>query len=112
MKTGKKYSHIRKKLQIVVDKKTTNEMAHLSHYLQNHNNGVSRNYKSKAQIYLEKLHEDLNIIEEPEFQYYLPIKWDIPFPPTKMPKFKFVDLFAGIGGEQGSKVELFYRRCV
>lgn len=98
MKTGKKYSHIRKKLQIVVDKKTTNEMAHLSHYLQNYNNGVSRNYKSKAQIYLEKLHEDLNIIEEPEFQYYLPIKWDIPFPPTKNPKFKFVDLFAGIGG--------------
>jgi DNA (cytosine-5)-methyltransferase 1 len=98
MKTGKKYSHIRKKLQIVVDKKTTNEMAHLSHYLQNYNNGVSRNYKSKAQIYLEKLHEDLNIIEEPEFQYYLPIKWDIPFPPTKKPKFKFVDLFAGIGG--------------
>lgn len=98
MKTGKKYSHIRKKLQIVVDKKTTNEMAHLSHYLQNYNNGVSRNYKSKAQIYLEKLHQDLNIIEEPEFQYYLPIKWDIPFPPTKNPKFKFVDLFAGIGG--------------
>lgn len=98
MKTGKKYSHIRKKLQIVVDKKTTNEMAHLSHYLQNYNNGVSQNYKSKAQIYLEKLHEDLNIIEEPEFQYYLPIKWDIPFPPTKNPKFKFVDLFAGIGG--------------
>ena len=98
MKTGKKYSHIRKKLQIVVDKKTTNEMAHLSHYLQNYNNGVSRNYKSKAQIYLEKLHEDLNIIEEPDFQYYLPIKWDIPFPSTKNPKFKFVDLFAGIGG--------------
>lgn len=98
MKTGKKYSYIRKKLQIVVDKKTNNEMAHLSHYLQNYNNGVSRYYKSKAQIFLEKLHEDLNIIEDPEFQYYLPIKWDIPFPPTKNPKFNFVDLFAGIGG--------------
>jgi DNA (cytosine-5)-methyltransferase 1 len=98
MKTGKKYSHIRKKLQIVVDKKTTNEMAHLSHYLQNYNNGASRNYKANAQIYLEKLHEDLNIIENPDFQYYLPIKWDIPFPPNKNPKFKFIDLFAGIGG--------------
>jgi DNA (cytosine-5)-methyltransferase 1 len=98
MKTGKNYSHIRKKLQIVVDKKTTNEMAHLSHYLQNYNNGASRNYKVNAQIYLEKLHKDLNIIEDPDFQYYLPIKWDIPFPPTINPKFKFIDLFAGIGG--------------
>ena len=26
------------------------------------------------------------------------VKWDIPFPPTRNPKFDFIDLFAGIGG--------------
>ena len=31
-KMSKKYSDIRERLQIVVDKKTTNEMAHLTHY--------------------------------------------------------------------------------
>ena len=95
---SKKYSDIREKLQIVVDKKTTNEMAHLTHYLQNHKNGVSKYYRPKAKNYLAELHEKLEIIEEPSFQYYLPIKWDIPFPPPKEPKFKFIDLFAGIGG--------------
>ncbi len=39
---AKNYSDIRKKLKIVVDKKTTNEMAHLTHYFQNHKNGVSQ----------------------------------------------------------------------
>lgn len=95
---SKKYSDIREKLQIVVDKKTTNEMANLTHYFQNHKNGVSQYYKPTAESYLADLHENLNIVEEPEFQYYLPIKWDVPFPPPENPKFKFIDLFAGIGG--------------
>lgn len=94
----KKYSDIREKLQIVVDKKTTNEMAHLTHYFQNYKNGVSQYYKQTAKSYLANLHYNLNIFEDPELQYYLPIKWDIPFPPPDNPKFKFIDLFAGIGG--------------
>lgn len=93
-----KYSEIRNKLNIVVDKKTTNDMANLTHFLQNHKNGTSEYYKPGAQNYLQELHKILSIVEEPEFQYYLPIKWDIPFPPIENPKFKFVDLFAGIGG--------------
>tara|TARA_R110001592_G_scaffold28879_4_gene105271 strand:+ start:2978 stop:4213 length:1236 start_codon:yes stop_codon:yes gene_type:complete len=93
-----KYSDIKEKLQIVVDKKTTNEMAYLTHYFQNHKNGVSQYFKPNATEYLNDLHEKLDIVEEPDFQYYLPIKWDIPFPPTTNPEFKFVDLFAGIGG--------------
>nr|WP_298332633.1 DNA (cytosine-5-)-methyltransferase [uncultured Christiangramia sp.] len=93
-----KYSEIRQKLEINVDKKTTDDLAQLTHYLQNSENGVSQYYKSTAKKHLEVLHENLNIAEEPEFQYYLPIKWDIPFPPPEKPKFKFIDLFAGIGG--------------
>ncbi len=98
MKKLKKYSEIRERLKIEVDKKTDNGLAQLTHYFQNHTNGVSQYYKSDAKEYLADLHEKLNIIEDPDFQYYLPIKWDIPFPPPKNPTFKFIDLFAGIGG--------------
>lgn len=94
----KRYSEIKDKLQIVVDKKTNNDLAHLTHYFQNHKNGVSQYFQPTAKEYLTELHEKLSIVEEPDFQYYLPIKWDIPFPPQAEPKFKFIDLFAGIGG--------------
>ncbi len=73
-------------------------MAHLTHYFHNHKNGISKYYKPRAQEYLTKLHENLNIVEEPSFQTYLPFEWDIPFPSPKKPTFKFIDLFAGIGG--------------
>jgi len=96
--TQKKYSAIKEKLQIEVDKKTDNGLAQLTHYFQNHTNGVSQYFKDDATEYLTDIHEKLNILEEPNFQYYLPIKWDIPFPPPKNPEFKFIDLFAGIGG--------------
>jgi DNA (cytosine-5)-methyltransferase 1 len=92
------YSEIKKKLKIEINNKTDNEVAPLTHYFQNHTNGVSQFFQPTAKQYLTDLHEKLNIAEEPELQYYLPIKWDIPFPPVKDSKFKFIDLFAGIGG--------------
>lgn len=92
------YSEIKKKLKIEINNKTDNEVAPLTHYFQNHTNGVSQFFKPTAKQYLTDLHEKLNIAEEPELQYYLPIKWDIPFPPVENSKFKFIDLFAGIGG--------------
>lgn len=94
----KKYSEIRKKLNIEVDNKTEDGLSHLTHYFQNNKNGVSQFFKPAAAKYLAEQHKKLNILQEPEFQYYLPIKWDIPFPPSENPKFKFIDLFAGIGG--------------
>lgn len=98
MKKEKKYSEIRQILQIDIDKKTNNDLAKFTHYLQNHKNGVSEYFKNDAEEYLTSIHQKLNILEEPNFQYYLPIKWDIPFPSPEKPKFKFIDLFAGIGG--------------
>ena len=95
---GKKYSNIKKELQIKVDKIVNNDLAYLTHYLQNHKNGVSQYFKPIAKQYLTELHEQNNIAKEPDLQYYLPIEWDIPFPPPKNPSFKFIDLFAGIGG--------------
>jgi DNA (cytosine-5)-methyltransferase 1 len=95
---SKKYSDIKNKLKLEITKTENNDVAHLTHFFQNYKNGVSQYFKSTAATYLSDLHHKLNIIEEADFQYYLPIKWDIPFPPPMTPKFKFIDLFAGIGG--------------
>ncbi len=93
-----KYSTVKKKLQIEVDKATDNGMAHLTHYFQNNVNGVSQHYKQPATDYLFSLSESLNLVEEPQMQLYLPMKFDVPFPPPEPYDFTFIDLFAGIGG--------------
>ena len=89
------YSNIKEKLKINVDKHLNDGFAHLTHYWQNHKNGVSQYFKPSAKEYLKE--EILSIAEEPE-QLYIPLKFDVPFPPKANPKFKFIDLFAGIGG--------------
>jgi len=102
----KKYSSIKSKLKIEITKNSNNDLANFTHYLQNIENGASKYFKSNANAYLLELHEKLDILQEPDFQYYLPIKWDVPFPPEENPKFKFIDLFAGIGG-----IRLAYQRA-
>ncbi|MFW0717555.1 DNA cytosine methyltransferase [Pedobacter sp. N23S346] len=92
-----KYSTVKKKLKIEVDKAFDNGIAHLTHYFQNHLNGVSQHYKEPAKEYLQSITEQLNLVEEP-LQLYLPMKFDVPFPPPEEPDFTFIDLFAGIGG--------------
>jgi len=92
------YSEVRTKLQIEIDNKSDNDLAFLTHYLQNPKNGVSKYFKAHAVNYLSRLYEELSMAEDPIFAPYLPIKWDIAFPPPTSPKFKFIDLFAGIGG--------------
>jgi DNA (cytosine-5)-methyltransferase 1 len=94
----RKYSEIKEQLQITIDKKITNQLAHLTHYFQNYNNSESHYFKSSASEYLIGLHDELKINHSPDLDDYLPIQWDIPFPPPKKYKFKFIDLFAGIGG--------------
>lgn len=90
------YSEVKDKLNLNVDKLLEDEgFAYLTHYWQNHKNGVCQYFESSAIDYLEN--EVLSKIEEP-LQAYLPFKYDIPFPPSEKPKFKFIDLFAGIGG--------------
>ncbi len=80
--------------------------AALTHYLHNDENGVSHYYKEDA---LELVKEILikeyptenitNNIAEDALQYMIfDIHKNIPFPPPTKPKFKFIDLFAGIGG--------------
>jgi DNA (cytosine-5)-methyltransferase 1 len=95
---SKKYSDIRIKLKIEVDRKTDDGLANLTHFFQNHESKAKDIYEPFAKEYLTDVHEKLQLAEDAEFQYYLPIKWDVPFPPPKKPKFTFIDLFAGIGG--------------
>lgn len=93
-----KYSTVKKKLKIEVERTTDNGLAHLTHYFQNHVNGVSQHYKKPATEYLSQLSEELQLVEEPQMQQLLPLKFDVPFPPPTEYDFTFLDLFAGIGG--------------
>ncbi|HFA52094.1 MAG TPA: DNA (cytosine-5-)-methyltransferase [Bacteroidetes bacterium] len=90
-----KYSEVRKVLKLDTRRPNIDEgLSALTHFLQSKNNGTKVNYVKYATNYLEKN----NLVKEPAFQYELPIEYDIPFPPPSNPKFKFIDLFAGIGG--------------
>ena len=92
-----KYSEIKSKLKIEVKKPEQTELAQLTHYL--HSIGEpTNNYTQGASSYIDTLESEVSLLNEPWYQGYLPIKWDIPFPPPENPKFKFIDLFAGIGG--------------
>lgn len=95
---AKTYSSLKKRLQISLEKGGNDPLAYFTHYLQCHTNGVSQFFKEPAESFLSDRIVDLNLAEEPDFQYFLPIKWDIPFPPPEKYKFNFIDLFAGIGG--------------
>ncbi len=89
------YNSIKEKLNINVDKHLNDGFAYLTHYWQNPQKGNSKYFKQFAKEYLhEKI---ISVIEDPE-QLYIPLKFDVPFPPKTNPKFQFIDLFAGIGG--------------
>jgi DNA (cytosine-5)-methyltransferase 1 len=89
------YSDIKEKLRINVDKHLNDGFASLTHYWQNYENGASKYFKALAKQYLQE--EILPIVKYPE-RLYTPIKFNVPFPPKTNPQFKFIDLFAGIGG--------------
>lgn len=80
--------------------------AAFTHYLQNHKNGASILYKREAIQHVKRAleykfpEEDItHAAAEKALQYMLfDFKNDVPFPGQVKPKFKFIDLFAGIGG--------------
>ncbi len=94
------YSTFREKLKVEQLNGNAEDLAFLTHYLHNHENGVSKSYKQKADEYYKQLSEELgiNIANDSGLQAMLPINWDIPFPAPENPDFTFIDLFAGIGG--------------
>ncbi|TCC90350.1 DNA cytosine methyltransferase [Pedobacter frigiditerrae] len=83
----------------------SNKEAVITHFLHNSKNGVSQFYKKDAvkftQEILEYKYPEDNIsslVAEEALQYGIFDTFKVPFPPVEAPKFKFIDLFAGIGG--------------
>jgi DNA (cytosine-5)-methyltransferase 1 len=97
MKTVK-YSELKSKLNIEVKRPEQTDLAYLTHYLHSLGNSYEPQFQSPAREYAKFIEPEESFVNEPWFQGYLPIKWDIPFPAPENPKFKFIDLFAGIGG--------------
>lgn len=81
-----------------------NEKAVITHYLHNISNGVAKHYKVAAENYLNqyiiKNYPDQSISEVrvSAIQKLLFEMNDVPFKTPNKYKFKFIDLFAGIGG--------------
>ncbi|MDO5607953.1 MAG: DNA mismatch endonuclease Vsr [Capnocytophaga sp.] len=94
-----------KRFRIKLVEPENNREAVLTHYLHNSENGVSQPYKKEAVTFTKEILEykypkeeiTLEVAEE-ALQYGIFDTIDVPFPPTENPKFKFIDLFAGIGG--------------
>jgi DNA (cytosine-5)-methyltransferase 1 len=81
-----------------------NGKAVLTHYLHNIRNRVSKYYKKDAVKALDNFiaykqeEENLSIVAEDAMQQLLFEVENVPFPTPENYSFKFIDLFAGIGG--------------
>jgi DNA (cytosine-5)-methyltransferase 1 len=84
-----------------VDSAQTNEKkAVITHYLHNIDNGVAKHFKKDALRYIKEYVQEQNVsmVAENALQQLLFEVNDVPFPTPENYKFKFIDLFAGIGG--------------
>ena len=89
------YSERKKQLNIIIDKHLNDGFAAVTHYWQNYRNEISPYYKPDAYKYLQ---DHTTSVVRDSRQLYIPLRYDVPFPPPVNPCFKFIDLFAGIGG--------------
>ena len=89
----------------IVDRESS-KPASFTHYLHNHKNGVSKVYKKDAISHVKEIlkkeyptEKVTNKVAEEALQYLIfDLNKSVPFPAPEKPKFKFIDLFAGIGG--------------
>jgi len=95
-----------KRFQIrLVEPVPTNEKkAVITHYLHNIYNGVAKHFKKDALKYIKEYvqyqeeENNLSMVAEDALQQLLFEVNDVPFPTPENYKFKFIDLFAGVGG--------------
>lgn len=82
----------------------TYKKAIITHYLHNKDNGAAKFFKKDAEraikeyVKYKKANEGKNILEEEATQQLLFEVNNVPFTTPKEYSFKFIDLFAGIGG--------------
>ena len=92
------------KIRLVEPSTTNLKKAVITHYLHNIENGVSKHLKKDAIKYLKEyvqLQEEennLSMVAKDALQQLLFEVTDVPFPTPDNYTFKFIDLFAGIGG--------------
>lgn len=93
-----------KKFKIRFVENDDNRKAVLTHYLHNYHNGVKDHFEKEATEYLKQIveykneEEKLNLVQDVALQQLLFEVEDVPFPTPENYTFKFIDLFAGIGG--------------
>jgi DNA (cytosine-5)-methyltransferase 1 len=107
MKTNEKISIDEfdgKRFQIRLVEPLDNKKAVLTHYLHNFHNGISKHYKKDALkiikefVQYKEVEEKVPMVVEDAFQQLLFEVENVPFPTPENYTFKFIDLFAGIGG--------------
>ena len=92
--------------EIKIVESDSSKPASFTHYLHNNKNGVSKFYKKDALAFVKEILENeypsekiTSKFAEEALQYLIfDLKKTVPFPAPETPTFKFIDLFAGIGG--------------
>jgi len=94
-----------KRYKIRIIEPNDNKEAALTHYIHNTQNGVAKYFKKDAIAFTKEIlqykypDEEITLmVAEEAIQYGLFDTFEVPFLPIEKPKFKFIDLFAGIGG--------------
>lgn len=93
-----------KKFKIRFVEQDDNRKAVLTHYLHNYNNGLNKHYEKEAKEFLKEIvdykneEENIDIVSDLALQQLLFEVENVPFPTPENYTFKFIDLFAGIGG--------------
>lgn len=91
-------------IRLVEPGSINHKKAVITHYLHNINNGVSKHFKKEAEKALKEYvtykneEENLDLVAEDALQKFLFEVNDVPFPTPENYTFKFIDLFAGVGG--------------
>lgn len=91
-------------IRLVEPNLSNQKKAVITHYLHNIDNGVSKHFKKEAEKAIKEYvtykneEESLSLVAEDALQQLLFEVNDVPFPTPENYTFKFIDLFAGIGG--------------
>lgn len=93
-----------KKFKIRIVEPENNKKAVVTHCLHNYHNGVKKHYEKDAKQYIKELveykfpEEKYSKVAEEAIQQLLFEVENVPFPTPDNYTFKYIDLFAGIGG--------------
>jgi DNA (cytosine-5)-methyltransferase 1 len=91
------YTRLRELLRLQETTVLDDDVAFFTHFLQQALHGSSI-YEERALKFWTRFKNETNSTDNLEFSELFPIDWNVPFPPSSNSQFRFIDLFAGIGG--------------